>query len=271
MAWKQLKDANWKIPYVGSWCEGYVEGAWGQATKPTANNQTTSGVYGTATAAWSAQPNKHYDLPPKGKTVPVYFSLGSTTQGHVAISLDDGQVASSTQSGFHTQGYIHPNLNDLITVYGKYNKGCKYLGWGEYVGKIRVIAPDVVYATQTQIKALYLQRRERTADAGGLKHYASYTYDFVKNDLYASAERKKLETKKAAALLAKQKADALKAKQEVEAKALADAKAADELAKQKVEQDALAKEAQVSDHNFIQVLRELWNVIWAFITLKGKQ
>lgn len=139
---KQLKDANWRIPYVGGWCEGYVEGAWGFATLPTPSNPTTSGKYASATAAWNAEPNKHYDQPPMGITVPVYFSLGSTSYGHVAIRLDDGKVASSTQTGYHTQGYLHPNIQNMIDMYAKYNNGCTYLGWGEHVAGNQIIKED---------------------------------------------------------------------------------------------------------------------------------
>lgn len=142
MPWRQITDANWRIPYVGGWCEGYVEGAWGQATLPTPSNQTTSGVWGSAMHKWNSNPgggNHPGELPPVGKTVPVYFSLGSTSYGHTAISLDDGMIASSSQGGYHTQGYIHQNLDNIIWVYGTYNNGCNYLGWSEYVGNIKVV------------------------------------------------------------------------------------------------------------------------------------
>ncbi len=140
MGWIQKHDANWRIPYVGGWCEGYVEGAWGQATKPTVSNQTTSGVHASAMSAWNAGRGNHpNEAPPKGKTVPVFFSLGSTPLGHVAIHMDDGMVASTTQAGFHTQGYLHPNLNHLINLYAQYNKGCTYLGWSEWVGNLKVL------------------------------------------------------------------------------------------------------------------------------------
>lgn len=140
--WIQQNDANWRIPYVGGWCEGFVEGAWGQATLPTPQNQTTNGVWSSAIAKWNGNPgngNHPGELPPVGKTVPVYFSLGSTSYGHTAISLDDGEVASSTQAGYHTQGFIHPTLNNLISVYGQYNNGCNYLGWSEYVGNTKAL------------------------------------------------------------------------------------------------------------------------------------
>lgn len=130
MAWIQKRDANWRVPYTGGWCLKYVQDAFG-----------TDHPYPHATAAWQANygGKNHTDLPPKGKTVAVYFSLGNEPMGHVAISLDDGMVASSTQGGVHPQGYIHPNLNNIISVYGQYNGGCKYLGWSEYCGTVKVL------------------------------------------------------------------------------------------------------------------------------------
>lgn len=141
MGWVQLHNCNWIIPYVGGWCEGYVEGAWGQATLPRPDYQKTHGVHKSATAAWNANRGNHpNELPPAGHNVPVFFSLGSTPLGHVAISLDDGYIASSSRAGYHTQGYLHPNLNQIISEYGQYNNGCTYLGWSEWVGNLKVIA-----------------------------------------------------------------------------------------------------------------------------------
>ena len=137
--WKQIRDANWKIPCKGGWCLKYVREAFG------------TGSYPYAIDAWNASNKKHYDYPPLGITVPVFFALGSEPAGHVAIRLDDLYVASSTQSGTHPQGYLHKNIQDLVTVYAKYNKGCTYLGWTEdLAGTILVkweepvIAPPVV-------------------------------------------------------------------------------------------------------------------------------
>jgi hypothetical protein len=55
------------------------------------------------------------------------------------------------------------------------------------------------------------------------------------------------------------------AKKAAEEKALAD--------KQKADADKALKDAvsHTADHSFLSVLKELWNLIWAFITLKGKQ
>lgn len=206
MNYTQLIDANWRIPYIGGWCEGYVEGAWGQASLPKQDNNGnwyTLGQYASAMAKWNANPgngNHPGELPPVGKTVAVYFSLGSTSAGHTAISLDDGQVASSTQGGVHPQGYIHPNLQDLITMYAKYNNGCTYLGWSEYVGNIRVVQP--VAAPQTQgddmidaatLKLLFNTLLNRDPDQGAYDHYVgNYTTTFVVNDLNSSQERANL-------------------------------------------------------------------------------
>lgn len=166
MSYQQLVTPNTNIPYVGGFCEGFVEGTVGQATLPTLTHQTMSGVYSTASNAWANLPGKHPgEQPPSGVTVPVYFSLGSTPAGHVAISLPDGRVASSTQSGFHTTAYIHPSLTDLINTYAKYNNGCTYLGWSEYIGKLQVVKEGDMPLTDAQVdKVLKMGlRREPTA------------------------------------------------------------------------------------------------------------
>lgn len=130
MGWIQKRDANWRVPYTGGWCLKYVQDAFG-----------TDHPYPHATAAWNANygGKNHTDLPPKGKTVAVYFSLGNEPMGHVAIHLDDGMVASSTQGGTHPQGYLHPNMQHMINLYGQYNGGCKYLGWSEYCGSVKTL------------------------------------------------------------------------------------------------------------------------------------
>ena len=113
-------DANWKVPYEGGWCLAYVQNAF-----------DTAHWYPSAIDQWYGAAKKHTELPPLGITVPVYFTLGNEPAGHVAIRLDDGMVASSTQGGVHSQGYIHKNIQDMIDMYAKYNGGCTYLGWSE--------------------------------------------------------------------------------------------------------------------------------------------
>jgi hypothetical protein len=191
MAYTQLRDANWKVPYVGGWCLKYVQDAFG-----------TDHPYASAIDAWNANyggGNHPGELPPAGKTVAVYFTLGSVPAGHVAISLDDGSVASSTQAGSHSEGFIHPNLQNLIDTYAKYNGGCTYLGWSEYVGTVRVVSPiqavsqpsqggeDMIdQATLTQLFQVILGR---APDDGAVSHYVGhYSTSFVVNDLLVSVE-----------------------------------------------------------------------------------
>ena len=187
--WKQLRDADMSVGYEGGWCLKYVQDAY-----------HTDHPYPTALSAWNANygnGNHPGELPPAGKTVPVYFSLGNVPAGHVAISLDDGMVASSSQGGVHSSPYFHQNLANIIWVYGKYNGGCTYLGWSEYVGTVRVVEWQSDNATDDQIRQAYRDILEREADDGGLAHYRNYPIDFVRMDLARSPEKQELEARKA--------------------------------------------------------------------------
>lgn len=189
MTYTQTRDANWQVPYVGGWCLKYVQDAFG-----------TDHPYPTAIAAWNANyggGNHPGELPPAGKTVAVYFLLGNVPAGHVAISLDDGSVASSTQPGSHAEGFIHPNLQNLIDVYGKYNGGCSYIGWSEYVGTVQVVKP-VIQPTpqggddmidQDTLNKLFNAILGRNPDDGAVSHYVGhFATSFVVSDLLASGE-----------------------------------------------------------------------------------
>jgi hypothetical protein len=129
--WIQLHDADMTVGYTGGWCLSYVQNAFG-----------TDHPFPSAIDSWNGNVgngNHAGEIPALGMTVPVYFSLGDVPAGHVAIRLDDGFVASSTQAGVHPRPYLHPNLDDLIALYGKYNNGCNFLGWSEYVGNVKVV------------------------------------------------------------------------------------------------------------------------------------
>lgn len=130
MAYKQLRTPNLDITYTGGWCLQAVREAFGVAAK-----------YGTAMEDWQSG-NQHVGTPPTGIAVPVYFSLGIEPAGHVAISLPDGRVASSTKNGTHKGLYIHPDLQDLVNIYAKYNQGCTYLGWSTEVNDTPVIEEE---------------------------------------------------------------------------------------------------------------------------------
>lgn len=232
MPWRQIQDADLAVGYEGGWCLKYVQDAY-----------KTDHPYPTATAAWEAEPNKHYDRPPAGKTVPVYLALGSVPAGHVAISLDDGFIASSSLWGTHPRPYFHPNLDDLISQYGKYNGGATYLGWGEHVGTVRVVEWVNDTATDDQIRQAYRGILERDADEGGLAHYRNYTIDFVRNDLANSDERRQLEANKAAAIAAAETAAQEAVRAAEEAKRQAEAKAADDAARKAREEAEAAAAA----------------------------
>lgn len=152
--WVQVKDANWRIQYRGGWCLQYVRQAFG-----------IKAVHPDATSAWKAKDfPQHKGQPPKGITVPVFFSLGSTKQGHIAIRLDDLMVASSTQSGTHPKGYLHSNINHLINLYAKYNKGCTYLGWKEGVNGVRVVKYQPTITTKDETTTTELAFKTKTVD-----------------------------------------------------------------------------------------------------------
>ena len=148
--YQQIVLPNYNIPYVGGLCEGFVEGTVGQATLPTPKNPMTYGVWANAvdpvrlgeTAAWNINyggGNHPGEQPPKGLRVPVFFKLGSTPAGHVAIELEDGRIATTPQPGWHPTAGIYPNRKSMIDDYARHNNGCTYLGWSEYIGKLKIV------------------------------------------------------------------------------------------------------------------------------------
>lgn len=175
--WAQLKDANWKVGYLGGWCEGYVSMAWGYSkflydkagnVIGTAGNGKGAKNYTSATAHWNDKKGNHPgELPPKGITVPVFFKLGNVPEGHVAVMLSDRYVASSTLPGYHSQGYLHKNIDELIALYGKYNGGCTYLGWSEYVSGVRVVKyePTITTKDVTSTKVIVFTTRDERDDS----------------------------------------------------------------------------------------------------------
>lgn len=162
MKYIQLIDANMNTGYQGGWCLKFVQDAF-----------ETDHPYASATDAWYANyggGNHPGELPPSGKTVPIYFSLGTEPDGHVAISLDDGTVASSTLSGYHSSPFIHASMQDMINTYAKYNGNCEYLGWSEYVGTVKVIKKEdemsrEVTADETTVRLEYNNALGRNASA----------------------------------------------------------------------------------------------------------
>lgn len=193
---RQVADANWKVPYIGGWCLGYVEMAWGLATMHQNENGEwyTVGKYNSATDAWNNAQGKHYDIPPLGITVPVYFSLGSTSDGHIAIRLSDGTVASSTLPGKNEIGYIHPSLDAMISVYARYNNGCTYRGWSEELAGTIIVKEDDMIPSEEFLNALFIAFRGRKADQYEVERYVGkVTYNQLIPTLNTGDERKLLD------------------------------------------------------------------------------
>lgn len=72
-----------------------------------------------------------------------------TQQGDVAISCPDGSVAAAALPGVNKPLFKYPSLQSYIDDYAKNNGGATYLGYGEYIGTIKVIGEDM--ATNKQI------------------------------------------------------------------------------------------------------------------------
>ena len=261
------------VGYVGGWCLKYVQDAF-----------KTDHPYPTALAAWNAEPvaTSHGEQPPLGITVPVYFSLGNVPAGHVAIRLSDGWVASSTLGGSHSTPYYHKSIEDLVAVYGQYNGGCKYLGWGEHVCSVAVVGQVADNATDDQIRQAYTDILERPADDGAIVHYRNYPIDFVRQDLLNSQEYLQLQQLKAAQAKAQADAQAAaeaKTKEDAEAaaKAAADAKAREEAlaAQQPAPVPAPAQTGyyteadRARDNETNSILKQIWD--WIQKTFKVSQ
>ena len=191
--------------------------------------QTMFGSQRTSPSAWSEWVNvvkhKHQDRNiPGGVYVPIWFDgyWNGQRVGHVAI-YKDGKVWSSP---YRSKPYadVLGSIAEVERIYGM-----RYVGWSEDIGNTRVIqwVPAVVNATEAQVKALYLEILERPADAAGIATYTKKTYDFTRNDLLQSQERKNLLAKKEADRKAAEEA----ARKAEEARIAAEKAAAEEKAR----------------------------------------
>lgn len=180
------------------------------------------------------------DAIPKGMYVPVWFTHWGTyggvykEWGHVGI-YKDGTVWTSP---YTNKAYADKlTIKQIESIYG-----ATYKGWSTEFAGTTIVEYVNNNATQTQIKALYLEILERPADKDGLKHYSTRTAAFVRDDLLKSAERKKLLAAKEAA---RKKADEAAKKAEAARiaaeKAAEDKKKAEAAAKAKAEADRLAE------------------------------
>lgn len=120
--YKQLKWANWQLPYTGGQCLNYVARAYGGPFSLKGRNLST------AESWWNTLPDeaKRYGLVPDGLEAPIFFRMEGEPAGHIAIRLADGTVASSSLYGVHNCAYHHPSLDDMMRFYGG---RLTYIGW----------------------------------------------------------------------------------------------------------------------------------------------
>jgi len=127
---QQLITPNPNIPCKPGWCLAYVNEAFAVPKR-----------FGSATAAWNGSATKHRNPDfPAGAWVPVWFSLATEPNGHVALRAPDGSVYSTTHPTATTPTH-HPDMADLIRAYARYNP-LTYLGWTEDVEGTPVIELD---------------------------------------------------------------------------------------------------------------------------------
>lgn len=235
--WKQVKTPQLDpVIYQGGkvlynwlgWCLAYV--------------QTAFGAGWSGSSAWDGWANRtqgrHTDRNiPAGVYVPLWFDgyWNGERVGHVVI-WKDGTIWSSP----YTNKPYADKLSSIAEVERIY--GMKYVGWSEFVGPTRVLEFVNNNITLDQLKALYTEILERNADQAGIDHYVGkYTYDFVRNDLLTSNERKQLLAKKEAARKAAEDA----ARKAEEARLAAEKAAAEAQAKKEREEaERLAEEAR---------------------------
>ncbi len=234
--WKQTKTPNLDpVIYQGGkplydwlgWCLAYVQTAFGAGWSGS-----------TAWDGWSNRTSgKHADWNiPKGVYVPIWFDgyWQGNRYGHVAI-YKDGVVWSSP---YRSKPYAD-KLGSIAEVERIY--GMKYVGWSEFVGATRVIEYVNNNVTLEQLKALYLEILERPVDNDAIAHYiGKRTYDFTRNDLLQSQERKNLLAAKEAARKAAEEA----AKKAEEARIAAEKAAAEEKARLEEEARKAQEEAE---------------------------
>lgn len=234
--WKQTKTPNLDpVIYQGGkplydwlgWCLAYVQTAFGAGWSGS-----------TAWDGWSNRTSgKHADWNiPKGVYVPIWFDgyWQGNRYGHVAI-YKDGVVWSSP---YRSKPYAD-KLGSIAEVERIY--GMKYVGWSEFVGATRVIEYVNNNVTLEQLKALYLEILERPVDNDAIAHYiGKRTYDFTRNDLLQSQERKNLLAAKEATRKAAEEA----AKKAEEARIAAEKAAAEERARLEEEARKAQEEAE---------------------------
>ena len=213
----------------------------------------------TAWESWSSAKGKHADRNfPIGVYVPIWFSHTGTyggvrkNWGHVAIlRIDPNGSVKIWSSPLSNKPYA-----DVFTGISQVERafGASFVGWTEFVGPTRVLEYVNNNITRAELDKLYREILERNPDAGAYTHYVGKrTYDFVRNDLLQSDERKRLlaskeKARKAAEEAARKAEEARLAAEraQAEAKAKKEREAAEKLAREaeeaRLEAERLAEE-----------------------------
>lgn len=233
--WNQLKVPNLDpVVYIGGkplydwmgWCLAVAETAFG-----------TPRLYANAWEGWNSTKKRHTDRNfPSGIYIPIWFDgyWNGQRLGHVAI-YKDGKIWSSPYSSKPYMDVLG-SIEEVERIYGM-----RYVGWSEDLASVDVVQWVNNNVTVDQVKDLYREILEREADQGGIDHYAGKrTYDFTRNDLLQSQERKDLLARKERDRLAAEEA----ARQAEEARIAAERAAAEE--KARLEAEAKAKEEEAA-------------------------
>lgn len=81
-------------------------------------------------------------------------------------------------------------MQDLINTYAKYNNGCTYIGWSEYIGKLKIIG-EVMF-TEEQRKDLntgiFLADLGIGKDVVGNKSYQDAVYHILSSSEFKEAQ-----------------------------------------------------------------------------------
>lgn len=126
MEYQQLIQPNLSIIGQNGDCLVYVRDVFEIAAK-----------YLTATIAWQNTQYPHAgEQPPSNNAVPIWFSLTSNADGHVAV-WDKGTIYTTTAQGDMT-------FNNIQALMDYINEGIVYLGWSEDIDNVRVVEEEIV-------------------------------------------------------------------------------------------------------------------------------
>lgn len=138
MKYKQLKTPDLNVDVIPGWCLAAVKDAFGVQAK-----------YASATLGWQHSIQHQDKNFPENVYIPIWFSIPSVPEGHVAILNTYNGYIYSTSSKTSTKFTVHTSLDAMIKYYGSLN--LTYLGWSEDVNDIKVIEEVDMPLTDSQV------------------------------------------------------------------------------------------------------------------------